>query len=230
MRCRFDDGHGEFPNGVSLRKHYDREHAGQHMPGPGTRRVTCDLCGESLSRGSFHGHTEKFHAGKAKFIDDGAASATSMPARSLVTTGTFVPASGVVPIRARAPFDGAQPGFCSMCNGSVRRKNIVAHLKHVHHVHAQYGQGASFWRAEPVEDLRAAVPAVVKMSAPAVVHNPSRLNGVDVIASADDLVLPAIRVMALPGEVVPIDALPALFKWRDATAEMLTSIRNEAQR
>ena len=40
----------------------------------------------------------------------------------------------------------------------------------------------------------------------------------------DEIVLSTIEVMAMPGNMVPVAHLAALFAWRDATAVMLAAV------
>jgi len=69
LPCRYSVEHGVFTNGISLRKHYDREHPEYIAPQPGTKspeRGTCS-CGAPLMQSSFHKHWQIIHGGDSRY-------------------------------------------------------------------------------------------------------------------------------------------------------------------
>lgn len=112
---------------------------------------------------------------------------------------------------------------CLFCSTTPTLNNFMAHLKTVHP--DQYVPGAP--RRSYLVELEAPRSFAVVVPTPAPeppVQQPLPEVTLDHGMTVDDIVVPAIMTLAMPGNVVPVAHLGALFLWRDQTAAMLAAI------
>ena len=104
----------------------------------------------------------------------------------------------------------AEPVQCDACGVTMRYGSFAKHKKNRH-------GGVARIRSAARAELLATV------SHPEIQRLPQAHTAPDPL-TVDEIVLPAIAVMAMPGNVVPVAHLAALFAWRDATAVMLAAV------
>ena len=110
----------------------------------------------------------------------------------------------------------AEPVQCDACGVTLRRGSFAKHKKTRH-------GGVARIRSAARAELLATVshPETQRLPQAHTAPDPEPLT-------VDEIVLPAIAVMAMPGNVVPVAHLAALFAWRDATAVMLAAVGHRA--
>ena len=109
----------------------------------------------------------------------------------------------------------SEPVQCDACGVTMRYGSFAKHKKTRHGGVARIRSAA---RAELLAPVSHPEPQRLpsEHTAPDPVHSEP--------LTVDEIVLSTIEVMAMPGNMVPVAHLAALFAWRDATAVMLAAV------
>lgn len=200
--CKYDSEHGTFRTPPELGKHYREVHGA--APVTVSHRRRCKLCGKEMSSGGVQYHFAQYHDGQS-------------------SAGLTEKAESTYEVTPRNTMHKTDEwSECMICGHQLSRKSMANHFQRKH--------PDADWKMFTKKAESNAVVALAE-SLPPLPNEPEFAMHEDGNGYvADDFFLPVVNQLALPGGMIPADAMPTLMAYRDATSLMLDQLRALNQR